>query len=912
MGLRLAAWALGITVLAPSLAGAATKAIDLDAETANGAESRCDLNVLSTFPVRIENVVTNRALSSAFDFAWASAGPGGFTSSVAPGTAGGVGARWTWTTNQSVYAFTGGTCETDICFLETEGPEPGLSTCSTSCLRDGVALTLAKGSTPGEVSLDWSGGTPAYTVYRSASPASVTDPAHAIAVTDALRYVDPNAAVGATYYLVRASTCLERRPCASDADCNPVTEGRCVSRGPFQLPGRSLTAAGVTVSSASLTSSLVTFFSPPTEVFRATSTAQPGGTQETLTNGSTTPVAVVIDAFPAGCCPADPDVAAALRCGEECVDYLDDPLNCGACGHACGEGTCCSNGNCASLCAEGWTWCDGQCADLLSDRANCGACGSACAEGACCNAGTCVPTCETGRALCGSLCYDLQNDPLHCGACGNACDGGSICTGGTCVVCGPQGGRNDACDNRCVNTNTDPYNCGGCGRVCDLDCPSGFTGVCSNGRSCRCEEGTPAPPPPSQTPTPTPPACPNPGTSSPVDGICPNPDPSPGPMDGVCPNPRPTSPVPGWCPDPGPPAPDVEPAPPCTTDAVATTIPPGGAVTICRPGGTLFKEAASVVSVCGDTIPGPDGTCQSGVSNVSSGTFMRLVPDTDTEIGDAFLTPYAVRVLADDSRDGLIQPGETVLLAIEVLNAGPVAVTAASATLLVEPTDLTDDGVDNPLAWTVHASASPYGTIPGTLPAANCGPVVIETAINAAPFQLTVPAEHPGDTSAPLTLRVQGSVNGGAFSMDVPLAVGIADRCADATARDYDGLDGLRSPMARLVPAGDPVPFPDRAFNGGQTRPLKLRQMCGGVNLRGADIDPPEIVGLDAAARGPIDIRALDLNDDTGLDDLFFRWNDSTQQWIYNLRTTEIGTGVFTLTIRVAGRKDYVTGFVLR
>jgi hypothetical protein len=30
------------------------------------------------------------------------------------------------------------------------------------------------------------------------------------------------------------------------------------------------------------------------------------------------------------------------------------------------------------------------------------------------------------------------------------------------------------------------------------------------------------------------------------------------------------------------------------------------------------------------------------------------------------------------------------------------------------------------------------------------------------------------------------------------------------------------------------------------------------------------------------------------------------------MRTSQLGTGVFTLTIKVAGRKDYVTGFELR
>jgi hypothetical protein len=153
--------------------------------------------------------------------------------------------------------------------------------------------------------------------------------------------------------------------------------------------------------------------------------------------------------------------------------------------------------------------------------------------------------------------------------------------------------------------------------------------------------------------------------------------------------------------------------------------------------------------------------------------------------------------------------------------------------------------------------------------------------------------------------------------MDVPIALGIADRC-DVTvgARDYDGVDGLSTPMAKLVPAGEPVPFPSNAFSAGNTRPLKLRLLCGGVELTGASVDAPEIVGLSEASRGARDIRALNLNSDSSANpnDPFFRFSNSSGggRWAYNMRTALLGTGTFTVTIRIAGRKDYVTGFVLR
>ena len=156
---------------------------------------------------------------------------------------------------------------------------------------------------------------------------------------------------------------MAKKACTTDLDCAAPGDGPCVSRGPFGVPGRSLLASDVTVSSGSLTSSLITFFSPPKELFRATSSAGGGGVSQTVTNSGTSPLNITIPAYHEGCCPADEGVPHQLRCGDTCVDYLNDPNNCGACGTVCGEGTCCSGGVCAGLCGDGLTWCGEQCAD---------------------------------------------------------------------------------------------------------------------------------------------------------------------------------------------------------------------------------------------------------------------------------------------------------------------------------------------------------------------------------------------------------------------------------------------------------------------------------------------------------------------------------------------------------------------
>jgi hypothetical protein len=135
-------------------------------------------------------------------------------------------------------------------------------------------------------------------------------------------------------------------------------------------------------------------------------------------------------------------------CKDGCETSLDsDPLNCGACGHACDANQECVHGTC--LCPPGTVRCGDICVDTSVDPNNCGACGNGC-PGASDSSANGGPTCSGGH--CGYVCFpgfvdcnknivdgceaNLANDPKHCGGCGTKCDlaHGQPCVGGVCLT----------------------------------------------------------------------------------------------------------------------------------------------------------------------------------------------------------------------------------------------------------------------------------------------------------------------------------------------------------------------------------------------------------------------------------------------------------------------------------------------
>ena len=703
-------------------AGAASKSVDLDKNGTN--ESIVDLTVISSYPAKVRNKITNKAVGKTFSFRWPSAGPGGFTSSLGVGTSGGVGTFWDWQTGQTIYSYTGSICDKDVCFTPT------------------------------------------------------------------------NSDVG--------------------------------TRGPFGVPGRSLSRTDVTLSAASLTSSIISFFSPPQVLATATSTFIPGeGILETITNNTGSPIVIELTGGGA-CCEG----ANQTFCDDACVSYLEDEFNCGACGIVC-EGT--------------KTCCDGECVDTGYDQRHCGACFQPAGKDNSCCAGEGV---------------NIFTDPENCGGCGSACEAGQTCSSGSCqdpygafdpAAAPPSALSSDAgtpekdgcpygtirCDDACVDPSRDELNCGGCGSVC-------AEGEVCSASLCFAE------------------------------------------------------------------------APPCDQVTVTQEVAPGETTTICRPSNAVIaREVIGLLRACGDTIPdGEQEFCGEG-ELASAGSFNRLEP-IEGEVGPAFVTAYAVRV-EDGTGDGLLSPGEAARLWISLLNVGSSPITGVSAQLLSDPVQLVDadgDGTPDgaPFGALLLDDGAGYPAFPAlhSDPTPDCSPIVLSPQGSLDPFEVALPPDHPGDLARPFIVRVNGTVGGQPWQQDVLLNLGVTGRCDPASEiGGYDGISGLLPPMARLVPEGDAPVYPSRSFKRGDVRPLKLYLTCGSTVLRGGDVAPPEIVGLTRVGTGPLDLAALNLNNDTKSSDPYFRNAPGSGQWHFNLSTDKLELGSYLLTIRVAERKDYVAGFVL-
>ena len=124
------------------------------------------------------------------------------------------------------------------------------------------------------------------------------------------------------------------------------------------------------------------------------------------------------------------------------------------------------------------------------------------------------------------------------------------------------------------------------------------------------------------------------------------------------------------------------------------------------------------------------------------------------------------------------------------------------------------------------------------------------------------------------------------------------------------GVQGLGSPLAALVPSGQQVPFPDHAFQLGRTLPLKLDLVCGSTPLAGSNVTAPRIVALERNGDA-LNLQTID-PPDASQEDSSWIFRSAGNDWVYNLRTKDLSSGTYTITIQMPDASKYDAGFVLR
>jgi hypothetical protein len=122
------------------------------------------------------------------------------------------------------------------------------------------------------------------------------------------------------------------------------------------------------------------------------------------------------------------------------------------------------------------------------------------------------------------------------------------------------------------------------------------------------------------------------------------------------------------------------------------------------------------------------------------------------------------------------------------------------------------------------------------------------------------------------------------------------------------GVEGLRRPMAALVPEGSAPPFPAHSFKKGRVLPLRLRLFCGTMTLTPTHVSAPRIVALKRDGQ-PLDINVLDLEAGKHFR-LAFHYTQP--DWAFNLKTRGLLPGTYTITIQLPDGRRMDAGFVLK
>jgi len=368
---------------------------------------------------------------------------------------------------------------------------------------DEVVLAVDTGVNPGEIRLDWTGGGPGFTVYRSGTAPYVAVPANALGTTQSRTWLDTPPAGDLFFYRV-VGPCLSPSPEMCDGvddDCDAVVDNGC---GPCQSDA-----------------DCYAFDQPAT--CNDASTCQ-GSRQEGVCDVSQLCVPALVDDDSA--CAGLPSSDCGPYPGIACTADLDQPADqASLCSSSCAaDAECDTTGHCdetQNVCLQDFPQGFGCLAssDCSSDFCVDGVCCSSSCTGTCfaCdvagNDGTCTPVpdgqdpdFECGSLSCvgyywgfsGDTCYrkaDVSSSQATCGG-----DGACRSTVEECTAQATQGSATLTCDSLCQDPA--PGTCtgttaGSCTNVnpgtqtCGLGACQVTTQRCSNGAPVTCTPGTP-------------------------------------------------------------------------------------------------------------------------------------------------------------------------------------------------------------------------------------------------------------------------------------------------------------------------------------------------------------------------------------------------------------------------------------
>ena len=746
------------------------------------------------------------------------------------------------------------------------------------------------------------------------------------------------------------------------------------SGGSFLVAGKSIYPTQVTLSDVSLSSSLITFFSPEKTVATCGIQCAPGECETFLENH--TGGEITVSAQQLDCC-AEPhqlicdgvctsyltdtqncgdcgNVCAADeicsdgacvcpsgldQCGQGCVDLQTSPVDCGACGNECAGDQFCGNGAC--VCNPGLTQCGTGCVDEQTDPANCGACGNGCTVDQFCGNGACV--CNPGLTQCGTGCVDAQADPANCGSCGNVCSGGQLCSGGACVC--PAGQA--LCGGTCIDLQNDPRNCGSCGTTCEANdictggqcvgCRSPLATSCNNqcvnihtdpnncgGCGLVCDFS----------------GCPSAGQGTCSQGsscVC-----APAPKSTTTPVRRRFKPV---LRETGPrtelsvsrksPKTKTMAASAGTERARQTKATPSQTIETSRPSTTqslnLVRAATPVTALHPNEAPVCDlapieQVIQAGqvYSQVQSGGRFGKEIQTSVSITVDGRTvaqgpcPLVVPVVGVDTSGIILSPLSVVTL--DTSGDGLCQPGEARCDFFITLADLGDSACVNPVA-TLSSPPDQFNPNDITIingssayPSLTAYPgdgLPLGRQTNTTAFSITTPSNQASDIGRPFVMSV--SCANQPAPVVVPITLGIGGACNPAAldGRSYDSLNGFQGPVnAALVPEGSPVNYSTRTFNRGSTIPFKVTLSCGGLVLTDATLEPNPQVV--ALVHETLGPQSLiGINGDNNANPDDPRFSCGSTACDYQFRTANLPLGRYIISVQMPDTRVFQAGFTI-